>query len=310
MRPWRLRTGWLCAALSLMLALPASARGEEVRREHLGLDLLANLHVPPGRQIEATAVALILHGTLADHGMEIIRTLQSNLAKQGIPSLAITLSLGRNARKGNFACDNQHEHRLTYAADELGAWIEWLKERKAASITLVGHSRGGQRVAHYAARTPDPSVDRLLLVAPPLDTLAEVSDRYAASYGGDLNAILARARRLVEAGDEDMLIDVPGFLTCRATKATAAALVEYYDPAAKHPTVELLRRIELPVHVVAGSDDQISRSVAKRVQAAGLGPQITVTEISGADHFFRDIFADDLAEQVKAFMSAAARTRP
>ena len=283
-----------------MLLAPASS--EEVRREHLGLDLLANLEVSAGQHLEGATVALILHGTFADRDMEIIRTLQANLVQRAIPSLAITLSLGRNARKGSFACDNQHEHRLTDAADELGAWIDWFKERMVARVVLVGHSRGAQQVAHYASGTADSIVDRLVLVAPPVDTPSEVADRYAATHAADLRAILAHARKLIEAGEEDTLIDVPGFLTCRAAKATAASLVEYYDPEGKHQTIEMLRQVQVPVRVIAGSEDQISRNVAKRVRGSGLAAHVTVVEIDGADHFFRDIFADDLADQIKAFI--------
>lgn len=296
----------LIALVMLTGLVGARAAAEEVRREYLGLDLLANLELPAGASLEGGTVALILHGTLAHNGMEIITVLQANLARRGIASLAMTLSLGRNARRGAFPCDAQHEHRLTDAADEIGAWIDWLKERKVQRILLVGHSRGAQQIAHYTAGTPDPTVDRIALVAPPVDSYAERASRYRDSHRTDLQAIVDRARQLVEAGEEDTLIELPAFLHCRPARVTAAAVLDYVDPDGKSDTLALLRDVHLPVLIIAGAGDEIARDVVKKVRAAGLAADQRAVEIAGADHFFRDLFADDLVDALAPFLVEAA----
>ncbi len=309
MRRWlRLRL-WrtVLPALMALLACLRPVAAEEVRREHLGLDLLANLELPMAGKLEGAPVVLIVHGTLAHHGVEFVKTLQTNLRERGQPSLALTLSLGRDARRGMFDCAVQHEHRLTDAADEIGAWVDWLKSRQVARIILLGHSRGAQQVAHYAVGEPDVLVDRLILVAPPVATAQDVADRYRAAFASDLEPLLARARQLAETGEEDTLLELPGFLHCKDARATAAALLDYYDPDDKHHVVALLRRISRPVLVIAGGEDRVAAAVPGRLKAADLGNHVAVRTIEGADHFFQDLFADDLAEQTKRFVDDPVR---
>lgn len=300
-RRLRIVAGTMLAGLLVMSGILRCA-AEEVRREHLGLDLLANLEVPKGGKLEGAAVVVIVHGTLAHHGMEIVTALQKNLRERGAASLALTLSLGRDARRGMFDCAGEHEHRMTDAAEEIAAWVDWLKQRQVARIALLGHSRGAQQVAHYTVGDPDMLVDRLLLIAPLTDTSFEAAERYKAGYGADLAPLLARARQLAEAGDEDSLMDLPGFLHCRNARATAATVLDYYDPEGAHHVFALLRRIARPVLVVAGGDDRVSPAVASRLKAADLGSHVVVRTIEGADHFFQDLFADDLADHVKSFL--------
>lgn len=300
-RPFRAMT---LVALWLLLAMPSVAGAEEVRREHLGLDLLANLELPQGQKLEGQPVVLIVHGTLGHHRMEIVQALQAGLRERGIASLALTLSLGRDARRGMLDCAVEHEHRMTDAADEIGAWVDWLKQRQAARIAVLGHSRGAQQAAHYAVGEPDALVDRLVLVAPPLDTPTEVAERFEAGFGVPLAPLLKRARELAEAGEEDTLIPLPGFLHCRNARGTAATLLDYYDPEGAHQVTALLRRIARPVLVVAGSADKVSPDIVARMKGAALGDHVLVRTIEGADHFFQDLFGDDLADAVKAFVAA------
>ena len=49
---------------------------------------------------------LILHGSLAWHGMELPSTIQQLLAEENYGSLAFTLSLGENNRSGFFDCSH------------------------------------------------------------------------------------------------------------------------------------------------------------------------------------------------------------
>ena len=96
MRPW-LRIILWASGLSMLLGSAGTALAEEVRIRHQTIDLIGNLQSPGGKPLGADGAMLIIHGTLAHHGMEIIVGLQRALEAQGIASLAITLSLGVDA---------------------------------------------------------------------------------------------------------------------------------------------------------------------------------------------------------------------
>lgn len=49
-----------------------------------------------------------------------------------------------------YDCAKPHRHRLVDALDEIAAWVDWLKQRGASDIVLLGHSRGGNQAAWYA----------------------------------------------------------------------------------------------------------------------------------------------------------------
>ena len=264
------------SVLSAMVALVAFAThvgsvapcaAAEVRFEHVGLSLLANLELPEGKTLSQAPVALVLHGTLAHHDMEIIKALQTGLRTRGVATLAITLSLGLDSRRGMFACEREHDHRSADAIDEIGAWMAWLEERGATSPTLIGHSRGAQQVASFASVAPKRAAHRLVLIAPPSDTAEMAVQSYRTAFSADLPALLANAKKLIETGEEDTLIAVPGFLHCRAVRVTAAAFFDYYDPDKYAVPLGILDGLENTVLVVAGSSDRVSPDVAARLAA-------------------------------------------
>lgn len=291
---------WLAAAV--ILVLPCSrAVAEDVFHEHLGLQLSGRLEVSPGRSIEKDGVVLILHGTLAHNGMEIIRDLQTNLKQRGLNTLAVTLSLGLDQRTGMFDCNLEHDHRHADAVDELAAWVEWLKQKGASRVDFIGHSRGGAQVALFAAEVPDKVSGRVVLVAPLLETStpAETAARYAAQFGTPLEPLLERARK--DVSEEAKLLEVPGFLHCRNARVSAAAFLDYYS-GARPPVPELLKKVEAPTLVVAAGSDEIAPGVVDTLKGSGLPRHVKVAEMDGADHFFRDLYGEDLADEIAAFL--------
>ena len=289
----------LAAMIGAVSALPACS--EEVRHEHLGLALLANLEGADAKPAAEAPLALIVHGTLAHHGMEVIKTLQAGLKERGLSSLAITLSLGLDARRGMLGCGLEHDHRASDAAEEIAAWVGWLKDRGRQAIALIGHSRGAQQVAHYAVGAPDQRIERLVLIAPLADPPEAHVRRYAATFAGDLPHLLAAARKHVTDGEEDTVMEVPGFLNCRNARVTAAAFLDYYDPEPARSALELAARVQRPILIIAAGADEISPDLAARAHPPP-GPHTSLEIVDGADHFFRDLFADDLADKVAAFL--------
>lgn len=299
----KVRTIILAFAMVLALVAPVRASAEDVVHEHLGLKLNGRLEIAPGKSLEKDGVALILHGTLAHHGMEIIRELQANLKQRGINTLAVTLSLGLDRRTGMFDCGVEHDHRHSDAIEELGSWLEWLEARKAAWVDIIGHSRGGAQVALFAAEQGDKVSGRIVLVAPLLENVSaeEQASRYEAQFGKPLEPILADARARAEGDEAESLMDVPGFLTCPSARVSPTAFLDYYA-GSRRSVPELLNDIKAPTLVVAAGGDEIIPGIVDALSAAGLPEHVTVSEVDGADHFFRDLFGEDLADEIATFL--------
>ncbi|WP_439102823.1 alpha/beta hydrolase [Congregibacter sp.] len=246
-------------------------------------------------------VALLLHGTLSHRDTEIIQALEILLGDEGVSTLAINLSLGIDNRAGAFACDSVHRHREDDASTELARWSRWLAGQGVEKITAVGHSRGANQLARYAKDGADPNITRLVLIAPPQWSWDATRTSYETRHNSSLEEVLAEAETRVAAGEGDTpMPGKVGLLYCDNTRATAASFVSYYrrDPLRDTPTV--LARLSLPVLVVAGSDDQIASGLP--IAMAERAPTVTVEEIEGADHFFRDLYADELVEIAIDFM--------
>lgn len=292
--------------LVLIAATGGAARAEPVSQEYLGLEVLGNLELAEGKSLAADGAVLIIHGTAAHHRTEVIAGLQQNLKKQGVNSLAITLSLGLQKRSGMFDCALEHDHRHADASDEIVAWVEWLQKKGASRVALLGHSRGGAQAALAVVERPDVGVHRLIAVAPLHQTEAEIDARYLEAFGTALPPLLAKARQLVEAGEGDTLMQVPGFLHCKPAKVTAAAFHDYYAPDPQQDTLRLLSDILIPTLVIVAGDDRMMPSLAGALAQARAAKQlpdsVEVATIDGADHMFLDLFADELADRVVAFL--------
>lgn len=295
------------ACLALLVSAACSAvRAEPVSQEYLGLEVVGNLELAPGKSLAADGAVLVVHGSAAHHRMETIAALQENLKGRGLNSLAITLSLGLQRRAGMFDCKLEHDHRHADAADEIVAWVEWLQKKGANHVHLLGHSRGGAQAALAIVERPDIGVRGLISAAPLFQTDADIDARYEKSFGAPLRPLLAEARKRVEAGEGDTLLDVPGFLHCKPAKVTAAAFHDYYAPDPQHDIVRLLAELNIAtLTVVAGADEvvpSLDAALADAAQAQRLPNTAAVARIEGADHMFRDLFGDELADRVAEFV--------
>ena len=283
-----------------------AVRSEPVTTEYLGLDVTGNLELAPGKALATHGAVLIVHGSLAHHRMEVIAALQANLKARGLNSLAITLSLGINRRQGMFDCKLEHDHRHGDAADEIIAWVEWLQGRGATSVTVLGHSRGASQAALALVERADVGVGRLILAAPLYQGFAEIAERYQQEVGQPLAPLLTRARKMIEDGDGDTLLDVPGFLYCRPARVTAAAFHDYYAADPQQDVLKLMTEINTPTLIVLAGDDKVvptlSAAVSEAQKVAWRGRRVSVMTVEGADHFFRDLFGEDLADHVAAFI--------
>ncbi|HEY5719091.1 MAG TPA: alpha/beta hydrolase, partial [Gammaproteobacteria bacterium] len=108
----------------------------------------------------------------------------------------------------------------------------------------------------------------------------------------------------VAAGAPGELLEEIDFLYCAQTRASAAAFVGYYADEPRRDTPGLLPRLPKPVLVIAGSADTVVPGLAQRVGPLADGTRVQFELVDGADHFFRDLYADDVADLAAGFIQA------
>lgn len=278
------------------------AHAQEITQSYRGLTLNANLNMAADKTL-ADGVILITHAGLATRSMELYGYLQKLLAEKGYSSLAINLSLGLNNRHGMYDCNVTHRHHYADAAGEIGAWVDWLNKHGGRHLVLLGHSRGGAETALYAAQQDSPLVDAVVLLAP--DT-RESNDAvvYQQRYKKSLAAVLEKAQKLVAAGKGSSVLAHTDFLYCPDTSVTADTFISYYGSDPRLDTAYLIPQIKQQILVVLAGSDEIVVNDKKIVPLAD-GKHVQLKVIDGADHFFRDLNADDAVEAIDAYLKSA-----
>jgi pimeloyl-ACP methyl ester carboxylesterase len=273
----------------------------EVNTSYNDLTLNANLELAEGKSLQ-DGVILMTHGTLAHNNMEIMATLQEVFKEQGQNTLAINLSLSLNDRHGFYDCATPHKHKHTDALDEIGVWLNWLKQQGAKNIVLLGHSRGGNQTAWFASERDDPEIKAVVLIAPALWDAESAAKDYKKRYDKNLQPVLDKAKALSKAGNNAWM-EHTDFIYCKDTKVEAATFVSYYDPDPRRDTVYLLPKIAKPVLVFAGSEDTTVKDVDKKVAPLADDKKIKLVVLDGADHFFRDLYVYDIVENSNEYIS-------
>lgn len=290
-------------ALGAVLFGAALAQAEDVTLESpQGLTLTANLVLADGQDV-SERIVLLTHGTLAHGKMEIMATLQEVLKERGISSLAPTLSLGLSKRTGMYDCQVTHTHKHTDALEEIGLWLDWLKAQGATDVVLAGHSRGGNQTAWFAARNPDPVVSKVVLIAPATWDAEAAARGFEKTHGRPLADVLAEATALINAGQGDQVMKGVGLLYCPGADVTAASFEDYYRADDRRHTPNLMPMIGKPTLVVAGSEDTVVADLIDAVRPLADAGTVQMVVVDGADHFFRDLYAEDVADAIEAFLN-------
>ncbi len=300
--PRVLRTALSGLLLGLTLVWSGAMAQERVTLQSGDITLGGNLVMVEGQTL-ADGIVLLTHGTLAHAGMETIEGLQTVFQERGISSLAITLGLGISDRAGFYDCAVPSRHQHGDAMDEIGLWLAWLRDRGARGITVMGHSRGGNQTAWFAAENGDAGFDRVILLAPMLADPARTAVAYEARYGQPLAPLLEKAEALVAAGKGDALMAVPGLLYCRDVEASAASFVSYYAPEPRRDTATLLPAIKQPVLVIGGTGDTVVPDLDLAMAGVAEADNVTLVMIEDADHAFLDFSAEDVGDAVEEFLA-------
>ncbi len=288
---------FVCTAAFGLAAIAVEAK--EVTLSHKGLTLNANLELAADKKLADGAI-LITHGMLAHRDMEALVYLRNLLKEKGYNTLAINLGLGLNNRHDMYDCKVTHRHRQTDAADEISAWVDWLKKQGANRATVLGHSNGGAQTALYAAERNNALIKAVVLMAP-----ATHDNNNAASfqkrYQKPLAPVLEKAQKLVKEGKGTTVLEHTDFLYCPDTSVTADAFVSYYGPN-RLDTPTLIPKIKKPTLVVVAGSDDVVIGLDKKVAPLADGKHVQMKVIDSADHFFRDLYADDAVEAIGAFL--------
>lgn len=285
--------------VTFFLLIGNAAQANEVTIPYKGLVLNANLKFADNKNL-SDGIIIITHGGLMYRGMELYTHLQQLFKEHGYSSLAINLSLGINNRRGRFDCKTTQRHRYSDAANEIGAWVAWLKGQGVHRIVLLGHSRGGAETALYASAHDDQTVKAVVLLAP--DTQETNNAKaYQDHYGAPLASVLAKAQRLVKESKGDIVMPHTHFLHCADSPVSATTFVSYYSPDPRLDTAYLIPKIKKKTLIVLAGSDEIVINDKKFYSLESL-KHVQVKAIDDAGHFFRDLFADDAVDTISEFL--------
>ncbi|HEY4170942.1 MAG TPA: alpha/beta fold hydrolase [Reyranella sp.] len=272
---------------SLLLALvPGVATAEPVQIKPSLTRLNANLELPPGKTV-GDGVVVIVHGMLSWYGQETIAALQKNLKAHGIGSLAITLSLGVDDRRGPRRCDVTHDYALAGAQREVGRWMDWLGGQQAKSVDLLGFSRGGAQVAAIAPQLPN--VRKVVLMAPTFATALEQAEAYQRAFGHPLQPGIDEARK------NPLAVRTVDFLTCKQAPVLNATFLDGY---AELPP-RLAARTGKPTLVIVAGKDEVVPDLAKKLPS-----DVKPVVIDDASHFFLDLYGEEAADATAKFLTS------
>ena len=286
---------WLIAALAI-----GQVHAEEVKLDYKGLSLNANLE--QADDWPAGPVLLMTHGTLSHNKNELMTALQGLFLENGVSTLAINLGLGLDDRHGPYDCATPHTHKHDDAVAEIGLWLDWLKKQGVKQVSLLGHSRGGNQTAWFAAEHDDPVISKVLLVAPQTWSPEYAAKDYEERYGKALAPVLSEASKQVATGKSGEPMAHTDFIYCKDTTVTAAAFVSYYETDMRQDTPQLFPKIKKPVLVFAATEDQVVKGLDKKLAPVAEAGVIELEVMEDADHSFRDLYAEDLVERAVEFI--------
>lgn len=283
-------------------ALFNTAYADEVSLPYKNLKLNADLTLASGKKL-ADGVVMITHGTLAHRDMEMLVAMRNLLRDKGFNTLAINLGLGIDNRHGMYDCKLTHRHQHGDAAGEIDAWVTWLKSQGATRIALLGHSRGGAQTAHYAAEHDNPLVKAVVLMAPAIAENASAAS-YQQRFRKPLAPVLQKAQKLVQQGKGDTVMQKTSLLNCQDASVTAASFVSYYGQHTHSDTLALLPKVNEPVLILWGDKDEVVTGLDKKMAPLMDGKRAQFKTIDGADHFFRDLYAEDAVDVITPFLKS------
>jgi pimeloyl-ACP methyl ester carboxylesterase len=281
--------------------ITVAASAEEVQIRYAGKALNANLEIADGKTL-GDGVIVIVHALMQHYDSEIIRGLQERFSGAGRNSLAMTLSMGIDDRRGSYECTTPHRYLFQDAVDEGLAWLAWLKTQGASPIVMLGHSLGANQALKLTVEHYDPQISALVLLSPMTMGVERLRDVYKARYRIDLDKVTGQAKALAAQGKAGELMRTDIHI-CPQAEVAPATLLDYYggEPLHADPRTHL-GRVPVPVFIVAGSADERQPNAGAFLNRFVDDKKIFLFTVESAGHFFRDLNLDEAAEEIIAFL--------
>ena len=259
-----------------------------------GITLNANF----SENLQNDSVYMIVHGTRGFKTMEIIKSLEQKIFTEGHDVLSINLSYGINDRNDSFlTCDIKHSHSEHESVREIINWYEYLLSKNYKKISLVGHSRGGFNIIQAAELINNTDLE-LHLLAPTVDTYIGTRDYYMTEHNLAYDQV-------IQNNDEYIISErYPSinFLFCEDAQVSSTTFRTYLDFSenrSKYPftfsILHLLKESNNNISIYSGTADEIlldSYKMFESIDKRNLNKYL----IEDADHFFRDIYLDDVID--------------
>jgi pimeloyl-ACP methyl ester carboxylesterase len=252
-----------------------------------GLAHCGALYSPSNDNRRNLAVVMV-HGMTGSFVGEVESALPPMLAHAGYTCLIA------NNRGHDFL--GTATERLAGFVPDVGAAMDFIASRGYQRVALVGHSRGGIKVAYYMAQRHDPRIVALGLLSP-ADSVRTIAKEIGPRMAG--KRWVSRVRALVAEGRGDTI------LTCSEWPymLSAASLLDSYS-AEGDAVSENLKSIRVPVFAACGEKELNWCTVVARLRSDP-PPGYTVDVIPGADHVYTGVEAE-LARRLIAWLESLA----
>ena len=248
---------------------------------------------------ENESIFLILHGTRGYKGMEIITSLAERLYEEGHDTISINLSYGINNREDTFlSCDIKHNHVEHESISEIITWYNYLLLKGYKEINFIGHSRGAFNIVQSLALLGNENKVTSYLLAPVVDTYEGTK----AYYENELNIPYDS---IINSNDNFFISDKYSninFLFCQdavVSSGTFKSYLDFSEKADQYPftfgILDLLDKMESQITIISGTDDEILLDSYKRFANIDKN-NIKFIAIDGGDHFFRDLYLDEVID--------------
>ena len=280
----------ICAAPNSVLA---SSTNITITREN-GIILNASL----SENSKNDSVYMIVHGTRGFKTMEIIKSLKEKILIKGHDVLTINLSYGITNRNDSFLpCDIKHTHNEYESVREIIDWYQYLLNKNYKKITLVGHSRGGFNIIQAAELINNNDIE-LHALAPIIDTYKGTRDYYMKEHNLPYD-------KVIHSSDEYIISEkYPpiNFLFCENAQVSSSTFRSYLDfsrKKSKYPftfnILELLNMSNNKIAIYSGTADEILLDSYKMIESVDK-KNVSHYIVDDGDHFFRDIYLDDVID--------------
>ena len=247
-------------------------------------------------------IVVILHGTRGHKKLELIQTLSERFSDSNIDTLSMNLSYGITNRNDDFLpCNIIHDHLNSHSISEIKLWFDFIKQKnKYEKIILLGHSRGGLNMAQFYSSLSDDNkkiISKVIMLAPISDEYLDIIERIK-------NDSLIQKIKNNSIGDDQVIkID---FMSCNNAEVKYVTYKDYThitntDIGSRGSLIGLLNSFSVRTLIVTASDDDITPNTYERVSSID-NRYINVVQIDDADHFFRDLYFDDMFDAILEFI--------